>query len=316
MESDRQTFRVWVLAGPTASGKTALAHGIAARINARILSADSMLVYRGMDVGTAKPTAGERQRFRYAGVDFLDPSEQSSAGAYRAHALNALKSDPDTPWILVGGTGLYIRALLSGLDDPGEPPKEIRDEVREMERTGGLEALQRWLQAHAPEEWRALADRQNPRRLQRAIERARAGVPVPRSWSDSPAAPPGMVVLHPDRDWLADRIRRRAGAMFETGGLEDETRRLMALYPGFSETARHAIGYAEAMAVLGGSMTRSEAVERTALRTRQYARRQAIWFRRQAGAAGVEIGPGVSMEEASDRILQQWSLHGPVAIRT
>jgi len=301
--------RAFVLVGPTASGKTEVAHRLARHLGARVLSADSMLVYRGMDIGTAKPPAADRAAFGYAGVDLVAPDGGFSVAAYLDRATDAVRGAPGAAWIVAGGTGLYVRCLLQGLDPAPGPDAAARAEAGALLDSGGVAALAARLREAAP--GARVRDERNPRRLVRAYERAVRGDAAPGvAW----AAPgPRIVGLQPDRALLARRIGARARAMFE-GGLLDEARALRAAFPALSATARQAIGYREAFAVLDGAMSVAEAVERTAIRTRQLAKRQMTWFRHQADVDWVPVGGGMTVESVAAEVLRRWETHGPARL--
>ena len=216
----------YLLAGPTASGKSSIAASLAREMGAAILSADSMLVYRGMDIGTAKPPPDEIAEFRMGGVDLVSPAEEFSAGAWLRAAAEWARGIPQTtPIVIVGGTGLYFSALLRGLD---------------------------------------------------------------RAWTKPPPAYP---VLKIDRALVRKRIAERLDAMF-AAGLEDEKRRLKALYPVWSKTASLAIGYRE-----------GDDREKIYVRTCQLAKRQDTWILHHASA--------IYVEPTVDAVRECWRAHGP-----
>lgn len=295
--------RVYLLAGPTACGKTAVAHELAHRHSFLLLSADSMLVYKGMDIGTAKPSPEERKGLSYAGLDLVTPAESCSAGIYLQAAKAALQEAQSARQdvLVVGGTGLYFDLLLQGLEEsedaPTVPP-DLRNKFQQMLTTGGLKALQEEVEKRRPGLLSQMADPQNPRRVQRVLERLEMGLnPLP----GRPAIPPlgadgalfaqsHFVVLSTPAPVLAERIEARIDRMFEEGLLA-EVRGLIDTWPEWSGTASAAIGYAEARAVLEGKMTEREAKERIAARTRQLAKRQRTWFRNRAPMARWVEGP-------------------------
>jgi tRNA dimethylallyltransferase len=300
-----------VLVGATATGKTALAQRLAEERHAVILSADAMLVYRGLDIGTAKPTAAERGRVRYGGLDLVNPDAEFHVAAWLDHAREFLAAAraAGQPVIVVGGTGLYVKCLLRGLTEQPAADRAWRVAAETMSRA----ALQEQLQRRAPARYAALteSDRQNPRRLIRALELAREvpdlgkpNVPAFQPWEQ----PAPIVGLRLPPALLAERIRTRVAAMFEQG-LVDEARRLRAAFPQLSATARQAIGYAEAFAVLDGTCTEAAAREKIALRTRQLAKRQMTWFRHQVHTAWIEGDDG-----AAQRVREFWSTHGPTPL--
>jgi len=267
----------FVLVGPTASGKSAVAQIIAEQTGAPIISADSMNIYRSMDVGTAKPSPEERSRVKTFGVDLAEPTEPFSVGNW----LNAVRpafEAAQTP-IVVGGTGLYVKCLLQGLDDLPTADEALRERTEKMT----LAELQAEARQAAPEAYEALADKENPRRLIRLLEKTASPDAVSsNAWKNGM---PTIIGLHVERDVLHKRIAERVEKMY-AGGLLEEARGLIGLQ--LSSTAQHAIGYAEAFAVLRGEMTEAQAKEKTVVRTRQLSKRQMTWFRHQLNVEWVE----------------------------
>ncbi len=309
------------LVGATATGKSAVAQCLAERLGAAVVSADSMLVYRGMDVGTAKPTAAERGAVPYFGLDLADPCDPFSAGAWLRDVTPAFAPPPAAPPIVVGGTGLYVRAILSGLDAPAADPA-ARLRWQALLEAEGVAGLRRALAERAPRALDSLADPFNPRRLIRALERLDA-VPAEcpaitlsdarRSTLDTRHVCDAVGLRLP-RPALQIRIRERAERMFDTG-LADEVRGLRSRFPAWSDTAGAAIGYAEAAAWLDGRLSRAEALERLVIRTRQLAKRQETWFRHQLRVAWVDADPSESVSSLADRVHSHWEEHGPTPIR-
>ena len=301
-----------ILVGPTASGKSAVAQFLAQQTPPRpIISADSMAIYRGMDIGTAKPTAAERAAVPSLGFDLAPPDQPFSAGNYLAAiraAIPAITAAQATP-IVVGGTGLYVKALTLGLDPPPSNP-ELRAQAENILQTHGLPALQAATRALNPAEYAKLRDPENPRRVIRAYELLAAGHPLPRP-SDRPRPPMAGLLLPSDE--LHARIARRARQMF-AHGLVEEVRRLRQTHPALSPTARHAIGYEEAAAVLDGRLTEETAIRQVTTRTRQYAKRQMTWFRNQADVRWVEVTPRDDTERLANKVRQIWSALGPTRL--
>lgn len=269
-----------VIVGATATGKTGLSLDLAERIGrVQILSADSRQVYRGMDIGTAKVTAADRQRVPHHGIDLVDPDEQFSAADYQRSAFDALMTiaADDGVALLVGGTGLYVRAVARGvpLDETGRD-QALRAQLDARLAEEGLTSLARELETRAPSV-AARTDLANPRRVVRALERVSVGGDRP------PPAPRGYparsvwIGLTLDPSENAHRIDERARAQFAAGLLE-EARQLRERFdpalPAFSAT-----GYREAFDVLDGKISLEEGIARDAARTRQLARRQRTWFR-------------------------------------
>lgn len=327
---------VWFLVGPTAVGKTAVAQHLAERTGAAILSTDAMLVYRGMDIGTAKPTPEERGEVRYFGIDLVDTDQPFSTGAWLAQvraqlaaAAQAVNPRPvatatedakpertpaSSDWIAVGGTGLYVRALVQGLDAPAADPVR-RQYWQERLTREGVTVLHRELAARAPQVAASLADPENPRRVIRALEHLDAHGMLPATWRDAPR--PQLVGLHLPRPVLHARIAVRVERMFAAGFL-DEVAALRARFPAWrvdSHTARQAIGYAEACDLLDNHTTREQAVARIVVRTRQLAKRQETWFRHQADVTWIEIAPDEPVAAIAMRVLAAWRKHGPTPIR-
>lgn len=268
-----------VLTGPTASGKTAAVLALADEFPIEVISADSRQVYRGMDIGTAKPTAAERDRVPHHLIDIIDPPKTYSAHRFVQDARRALDDIErrGRVAVVVGGTGFYIKALVEASLLADVPPdSELRRDLDALHAREGVAGLAARLERLDPARASAV-DRSNPRRLIRAIEVAEHGQPV-----ESPPAPPPSVILGIalPGEVLAARIERRVQAMY-TSGLVEETRTLLKHGVPADAPALTGVGYREAAAVLDGSLTLDEARQRTVGRTRQYARRQRTWFRRQ-----------------------------------
>lgn len=276
------------LVGPTASGKSHLALEIAQRLgDVEIVSVDSMQVYRGLDIGTAKPTPAERAAVPHHLVDIADPSEAWSVARFQsaARAAVAAVESRGRRALLVGGTGLYVQAVVDDLRFPGED-LALRAELEAWtSEPGGVAAAYAELTDCDPDA-AARIDPHNARRIVRALEVIRlTGKPFssfgPGVGAFGPTAfPVRMAGVWLPRSALADRIARRFAAM-RAAGLLDEVRRLARANGGLSRTARQAIGYKELLAHLDGDEPSVEAAfETAARRTRSFARRQRMWFRR------------------------------------
>jgi tRNA dimethylallyltransferase len=281
------------LAGATATGKSAVAQYLAERMDAVVLSADAMLVYQMLDIGTAKPSLAERGDVPYFGVDCVTPAEDFSAAAWLAEAARAEASA--RPCIVAGGTGLYFSALLRGLDPSPPANPELRAALEQLP----LEALQARLAATG----NTIADPSNPRRLVRALEILESGGELPSGWQNK--VKPPLTALTWDRAILHQRIARRVEEMY-AAGLLAEAERARQAYPTWSRTAAQAIGYAEAFAVLDGTMTLAEAKERTVVRTRQLARRQEVYLRGQFDVTWVRGDPGDTLETLAEKVMHAW----------
>ncbi len=273
-----------VLAGPTGSGKSELALRLGLAIDGEIVNYDSMQIYRGFDIGTAKPTEADRRAVPHHLFDIVTAGEEFNAADFARHARQVcddIEQRGKTP-ILAGGTFFYLRALLSGLPEMPGRDESIRTRLHRIAATPrGPSRLHRWLSRVDP----ASASRIPPpdrHRVERALEVwIVSGKPI-SSWerpgSDAANELPSIKIgLQVDRAALIERLDARVEAMYRTG-LVDETSALLERYPG---TARpfSAIGYREAAAVVRGEIDLSTAIARTKQRTRGYAKRQVTWLR-------------------------------------
>jgi tRNA dimethylallyltransferase len=271
------------IVGPTASGKTDLSLALARRLPIEILVADSRQVYRGMDIGTAKPDAAARAAVPHHLLDLVDPDAAFTVADWVEQARQLV---PEI-WargrlpVMVGGTGLYVSALIDGYRLVAQPPSaEVRRELAaEMEQVG-LPALAERLAEMDPAT-ASRSDLRNPRRVLRALER----VILAGGALDAPAADPwpgrlALIGVDRPRAVLAAQIEARANAMFFAGGLPDEATRLRDAGYGPDLPPLSGHGYREAFRVLAGEWSIERAVAETVRRTRQYAKRQLTWFRR------------------------------------
>jgi tRNA dimethylallyltransferase len=285
-----------VVVGPTASGKSALAVGLARALQAEIIACDSTQLYRGVNIGTAKPSVEERRAVVHHLIDMLDASEATTAGGYRDLALGVLedlRKRGRLP-ILAVGTGLYMRALLEGLADLPLRSEELRVRLKTSSMKNGQMHLHRVLQRMDREAAARIAPT-DEQKLIRAIEVCiltrkpisevhRAGRKPLEGWRTL------KVGLMPTREMLYERIDSRTMAMIESGWL-DEVRRL--LEAGITENAKifDFIGYREMLAVSRGELTMEKARTAIQLATRQYAKRQMTWFRKDKSIRWF-AGPG------------------------
>jgi len=263
---------------------------MAERLGAEIISVDSMAVYRGLDIGTAKPSAADRERVPHHLLDVAGPAEAFNVALWLEGVGGAMADirRRGRRILFVGGTPLYLRALRDGLADvPGEDP-DLRRQLRDEAEAVGPAALHRRLAGVDP----AAAARIHPndaKRIIRALEvAATAGAPLSAAFA--PASHPvflrRMMILDLPRRLLHDRIDRRVETMFDTG-LIAETRAAMALPGGIGPTAGQAAGYAEALSVIHGTLPLAEAIRLTRQRTRQLAKRQLTWLRSFVGAVWI-----------------------------
>ena len=273
-----------VIAGPTASGKTAFAIEMAKRIGTVILSADSRQFYKEMSIGTAAPTEEELSQAKHYFVHHISIDDKYDVADYERDAILLLdelfKTHENV--ILTGGSGLFIDAVCNGIDAMPDVQPEIREKVEKMLEEGGLMALQKELQ-HLDPAYFASVDQQNPRRLQRALEVCyqtgkpfssfRSGNTVRRDFEIKKYA------LLWDRQQLIERIDKRVDLMMQQGLLEEAKR----LYPKRHLNALNTVGYKELFAHFDGQCTLAEAVEQIKIHTHQYAKRQMTWLRRDGG---------------------------------
>ena len=280
---------VVILLGPTGSGKTALSLALAERFGGEIVSCDSVAVYRGMEVGTAKPTREERARVPHHLIDVADPDEPFTAGEYSRRARAALREVAGRGRlpIVTGGTGLYLRALTEGLFAGPERREDLRARLRrsaERHGNGWLHRLLRRLDAATTER----IHKNDAAKVIRAIE---VCVAARRPMSEVMGRDPLMgfrllrIGLNPPRAALYERINRRCGAMF-AAGLVEETRGLLERYG--TVNAVDSLGYRQARGVLDGSLSVEDAIKAAQQGHRNYAKRQMTWFRREPEVRWIE----------------------------
>ncbi len=271
-----------VVAGPTGSGKSALAMELAVRFQGEIVNSDSLQLYRGFDIGTAKTPVAERRGIPHHLFDVLEPREGYSAGEYARAAravLREISARGRLP-IVAGGTGFYLRALLEGLPALPERDSALRARLaaKEARTPGKLHRLLARLEPRAASKIHA----NDVQKLTRALEiRLTTGAPLPARDAAPPLAgyAPLKIGLNPERAGLYWRLDQRVLAMFH-GGLLDEIQALLAQGATGEEKPFEALGYKQALAHLRGKLTLEEAIASTQAETRQYAKRQLTWFRR------------------------------------
>jgi len=309
---------VVILLGPTASGKTALSLALARRFAGEIVSCDSIAVYRGMDLGSAKPTLTERALAPHHLIDVADPEEPMTAGAYSRAARAALReiaARKRMP-IVTGGTGLYLRALTEGLFAGPQRDEDLRDRLRTSAERHGKPWLHRLLTRLDPASAQRIHANDTPK-LIRAIEvclRARTPLSAVLD-NDAEARDPltGFrlirIGLTPPREALYDRINTRCDAMF-AAGLVDETRSLLARYGPVK--ALDSLGYSQARAILNGTMTEPDAIAAARQGHRNYAKRQMTWFRREPGVRWIASFGDQAETVAAATELVELAGHGAV----
>ncbi len=284
----------YVLTGPTGSGKTARSIEMATELGAEIISMDSMTLYRGMDIGTAKPTAAQRKQVPHHLLDVLDSWESASVAWWRKQATAIARDieDRGKRVLLVGGTPLYLKSIMYGLF-PGPPADDaIRTRLSRVALEEGPHALHRRL-SQVDAQAAARLHPRDQRRIIRALEvHELTGRPI-SEWQQEWLRPlptttdSRIICLDVPREKLYERINRRVDAMV-AAGLVDEVRRLKQLDRPMSREAGQALGYKEISAYLDGRASLDEAIERTKTRSRNFAKRQLTWFRHLPGCLFVD----------------------------
>ena len=290
---------ILVIVGPTAVGKSACALEAARLFGGEIVSVDSMQVYRGLDAATSKPEPEDRRQVPHHGLDLAEPGEDFSMGDFvraAAEAVEGIAARGRLP-ILVGGTGLYLRGFLHGMAEAPRRAPRLRARLNAAAERRGVLWLHRMLGRLDPQTAARLGPRDR-QRLVRALEvRFSARRPLSQVIAETPFGPDRYAAvkigLTMDRARLYERIDARVDAFFERGLIE-EVRGLLARGVPRTANAFKAIGYREALAHLDGSSTLEEARAETRRRTRNYAKRQLTWFRREPGVEWFEVEPGAA----------------------
>lgn len=301
----------WFLAGPTAVGKTAISLLLAERLNAEILSLDSMAIYRGMDIGTAKPGLQEQSAVRHHLIDLVAPHQEFSVADYVETALQVVEDVVRRGRVplFVGGTGLYLKAVLRGIFDGPPADWELRRRLEQQARELGPQRLHDQLSSIDPPT-AARLHVNDQRRVIRALEVYEiTGSRLSDQHHDEPRPleeQPTAVWLEPPRDWLRDRVNCRVDRMMQCGLLH-ETQTLLASDPRPGRTARQALGYREMILHLEDGLPLDEAVDLVKVRTRQFAKRQHTWFRNLEECRSFAVIPDEPTERMADRLFQEFA---------
>lgn len=298
-----------LIAGPTASGKSALALALAERNGGVIVNTDSMQVYSVLDVLTARPTAAELARVPHFLYGHVHPSNAYSTGAWLRDVMKLIDDGAlfERPVIFVGGTGLYFRALAEGISEMPDIPQPIRDRWRYELQEQGAAKLHRILLREDSAAGMMLKPTDG-QRIVRALEVLDASGRSILEWQAARGRPlidrasTRFFVIEPDRAELVERIEARFDRMLEKGAL-DEVRQITDLGLDPDLPAMKAIGVRELQAAMAGELSFPEAIERAKIATRQYAKRQATWFRHQLGPEWLRLRPGDRVEST---ILDTW----------
>lgn len=287
--------RLIVIAGPTASGKTSLAVELAKKINAEVVSADSMQIYKNMEIATAKPTKEEMDGIPHHMIDFLDTDKSYSVGQYvldAQKAIDDIKSRGKNV-IICGGTGLYIDSLIDGIDfTENSSDPEIREQLTKLCEEKGVDCLLNMLSEFDPESYERLSKEKNSKRIIRAIEFYKTtGITITEQniksrEKDSQYDALIFGLSSRDRQYIYDRVNLRVDKMLENGLLEEAK---SVLDSDLSDTSSKAIGYKQLKPYFDGDMSLEDCVARLKTETRHYAKRQLTWFRRNDNIHWINI---------------------------
>ncbi len=300
--------KLLVVAGPTASGKTSLSIELAKLYNGEIVSADSMQIYRGMDIATAKPAEEEMRGIKHHLIGFLDSNKSYSVGKYVEDAKKAVDDivNRDKLPIICGGTGLYIDSFLNGIefvDNSSDP--DLRTELNRIAEAKGIDYLLKMLLEVDPYSYRRLFEERNQKRIVRAIEFYKTtGVTITEQIENSRSNESEYDYMifglkAADRSYLYSRINKRVDIMVEEG-LVNEAEKV--LNSDLSETASKAIGYKQLKPYFNGTSTLEECIDRIKIETRHYAKRQLTWFKRNNKINWINIDELKSVNEQIDYI--------------
>lgn len=277
--------KVIVICGPTASGKTNLSIEVAKRLNGEIVSADSMQIYKEMNIGTAKPTEEEKQGINHYLLDCVSPDKRYSVAEYKKDAINAIEEiiKKDKTPIVIGGTGLYINSLIYGIEYPEiEIDLEYREELEKIAETEGIEKLYE-MAKQIDEEATKVISSNDKKRICRILEIYHATGKTKtqqeiESRKNGPKYDYLVFGINMDREKLYERINKRVDIMIQNGLIE-EVKGIVEKYKKFP-TAMQGLGYKEVVEFLNGNMSKEEMIDTIKMETRRYAKRQLTWFRR------------------------------------
>lgn len=301
-----KAHRILAIVGPTASGKTALSLLLAESLGGEIVSADSRQIYKHLDIGTAKPSKADQSRILHHFIDVLEPTVEYSAGQYGLDARKVMAEIQHrrSATILVGGSGLYLKAVIDGIGNVPAAKQEIRSELEDEHKRLGLGHLVEELGKVDGQTLEAMKQ-MNARRVIRALEVFRSsGIPLSKLHAEQAknlSLNVFQVAVRRSRPDLHDRIRKRVDEMLQEG-LIDETRRLLAQGYPRALNSLNTVGYKEVCDYLEGKMTQDEMVEAIKRNTRRFAKRQMTWFRADKRIHWIDAIPGSQPEEIAPAI--------------
>ena len=299
-------MEVLVLAGPTAVGKTAVGLVLAQRLKSHIISADSRQIYKGLEIGTAKPTAEELAKVPHHMIGILTPDQAYSAAAFAAEARRVMDEldKKDQAYIIAGGSGLYLKALTEGLVDIPSADQSLRQELKDFSQANGNQALLQRLAECDPETAQRLKLNDEVRIIRALEVFMLTGKPLSLWFREKRQGDDRnykLVVLDLDRQALYQRIESRVDVMMSMG-LLDEVKKLMDLGYGPSSPGMQTVGYKELMAYLAGKTDLLEAVRLIKRNTRNYAKRQLTWFRKMNYQQWINCSPSDGPEEIANKL--------------
>jgi tRNA dimethylallyltransferase len=308
----------WFLTGATASGKTSVSLAMSRLLNAEIVSLDSMAIYRELDIGTAKPKPALRAQVPHHMIDIIDPTESFSVSQYRQQALDLIQEirARNHEVLFVGGTALYLKALLRGMFEGPAADWDFRKEIEQELAEMGSEFLHQRLAMIDPVSAHLLHPNDH-RRIIRALEVYRlTGKPISHwqmQFEDAiPSEQCRVFTLRHARPNLHQRIEQRVESMFEAG-LITEVQNLLDKWKTLSHTAAQAVGYLESIAHLHGELTLGETIEKTKIRTRKFARHQETWFRGLSECRIIDLAAEHDPNEVAQTLVTMGKKAGPIS---
>ena len=284
---------VIIIVGPTAVGKTAFAISLAQHFNTSIISADSRQCYKELSIGVAKPTAMELAAAKHYFIGSHSIHEEVNAGVFEKYALDAAAQifKTNSTAVMVGGTGLYIKSFCEGIDAMPAISPDLRDRITQDYEKNGLNWLQQQVAAKDPKYWESTHEKNNPQRLMRALEIVlSSGVSITSFQTDQKITRPFNIIkigLSMPRELLNERINSRVDAMMQEGLLQEVT----SLLPHANSNALQTVGYKEIFAHLRGEISLEQAAMQIKQNTRQYAKRQMTWFKKDTEVNWLELNP-------------------------